>query len=131
MFIVKDGETSALNVEIVGHLRIESNATAEFDPDGFSLTAPRIIRSADPKDPIRVTATEGGTSDFTAISSDPAECVKDKTMFLRVNGVIAYEDVFSEAHRTPFDYLWQVDGNDVGVSWLDGSHWLNQSPAST
>lgn len=137
IYVVNDGETTAFNVEAAGMLRIDSNFDEKFIPDGVNLNIPRTIKVMDQEHRIRVAITGLGaikgamTGEFTMIPEPLANDIREGTKFLRIMGIIKYDDVFGERHSTPFGYLWEVPAHDSTGHWVKGCRWLDESPRST
>jgi hypothetical protein len=61
-------------------------------------------------------------------NADELDEIQNERLFVHMFGEITYEDVFGRTHRTPFRYMWKIEGfymeETEGDSWTDASGWV-------
>jgi hypothetical protein len=119
-----DGLSKAFNVRAWAGMVIQY-AVEPFVPEGKKgLSIPEVIRDATLENPVNIVVSQ-------ILSDSDVSRVENQSAFLFLYGEISYDDVFGDQHRTPFRYLWNVDGFYEEGQWQDISSWENQSPTST
>lgn len=128
MSIINDGGTKAFNVRGEGSVEVSASAEPSKEPSNRweKMQIPEIVREMDAENPLRFTMRLADTGDIFRIPSEYLFAIPDNTAFLWVEGIIVYDDVFGDSHRTPFCYRWKEDRAEHGVS-----EWINHSKASS
>ncbi len=136
-FVENLGRSRAFNVRASGILHIFSNPTDGSHDEGFLQSFLSIIDEGPKTYPLKL----GGfgrefeelasVADFLAIPEATAQEISEGRLFIQASGLLTYEDIFGDNHRTPFRFVWKSVGNDDGGRWRDRSFWLNLSEPST
>jgi hypothetical protein len=127
--LINDGTTKAFNVKASGRLTIADSKEQAFAPLAVDpLEIPKVIGDANTEHPVRLAISPlGGLAMIPGVDWKAVESGKK---FLRMTGLISYDDIFEEERReTPFHFQW-----DAGIShnsWPDSPHWVDLSPKST
>ena len=146
MYLVKDGSSNAFNIRGFGAMSIVGKFDKDTAPNPdqwFNLQLPDTFRESGTEHPLPVTVTRLGgvtdfdytliseNSDYTLITENMLKRIQSKELYLEIDGLISYDDVYGDYHETPFRFLWVQDGVDHGGDWWDGSSWVNFSGRNT
>ena len=63
-----------------------------------------------------------------SITEDLARQLRSGQIFIQIRGLLIYEDIFGDGHRTPFRLTWKSIGDDDGGKRLTRSFWMDYSP---
>jgi len=126
--IINDGGTKAFNVRAEGSAELSASAEPSNAPlmRWGKLLLPGIVRETETENPLKFKMISAETGDTFTIPQRRILEISDNTSFLWVEGVVLYDDVFGDSHRTPFCYRWKADRAEHGVS-----EWINHSKASS
>jgi hypothetical protein len=119
-----EGLSKAFDVRAWGGMTIQALPEPFAFGEKKRISIPDVIGDATPGNPVPIHIDQ-------ILLVKNVTAVKNETAFFFVYGEIAYKDVFGDAHRTPFRFLWNVMGYEENGQWNDLSSWENQSPSST
>jgi hypothetical protein len=126
--IINDGESKAFNVAASGYVRMEDMQAGQIWPSyGDKLKIPKVIRKATLKKPVKISLSQFEFMTDRMVPKDDWNDVKEGKRPLHIVGTISYDDVFGNAHRTPFHYEWNVR---VDENWGNEAEWTDHSFAS-
>ena len=137
VFAENIGQSKAFNARASGVVNFIADPEKGVHEDGFFRAFPQIIDAESEK--IRLSLAGFGiefedidsTSDSLAISQELTQQLLDGKTFIQASGLLAYQDIFGDWHRTPFRFIWKARGNSEGKVWPNRSVWLDYSPDST
>jgi hypothetical protein len=100
--IHQHGPTKAFNVTGFAKAQLTTSQDPPEMKDMYRLDIPTIVDRTDDK-PIVANV-------YIPVSrEEEIEAIRDKRLYVHLFGVITYDDVFGDPHRTPFRYIWKVD----------------------
>ncbi len=138
MLVINDGNSWAFNIRGEGHFDIEKTidspevSVSDESLDWYRLNMPATIRSVgkESQTEIFVTHMPDSKRDSYMIDVKTADALRSGALTLKIGGEISYEDAFGDKHKTPFLYLWDVNGYE-GLTWGLDSRWVNLSAETT
>lgn len=131
------GRSKAFSVRACGLIDIVSDPAGGAHEIGFLQDFPQIVSDEPRKYKLNLSGFgrefEGvaTVSDRMWISDKMAEQIRNGDIFVKATGLLSYEDIFGDAHETPFLFVWKSFGNDDGGRWRIDSRWFDSSPRST
>jgi len=139
MLIINDGNSWAFNIRAEGHFDIEEiidspeASVSDESLDWYRLDMPTTIRSVgkESQTEIFVTHMPDSKRDSYAIDVKTANALRSGELTIKIGGEITYEDAFGDKHKTPFFYLWDVNGDEGIGGWGMDSRWVNLSAETT
>lgn len=117
MEVTQHGPTDALNVFAHGEVIFSESKTPPPTMGTQNDFFPTLIEGGD-RTPVPLHV------DIEFAGEDQVDAIRNETLFAHLFGVITYDDIFGRSHRTPFRYLWKVDGFSNGDGWQDTSDWV-------
>jgi hypothetical protein len=118
--VSQHGPTKAFNVN--GHAKVVLTQSKTPPPmtDMEPMSLPTIIKGDSVPVPEHI--------NIPFNNADELDAIRNESLFAHLFGVITYEDVFEKSHRTPFRFMWKIDGfyadKTVSDSWMDTSCWV-------
>jgi hypothetical protein len=136
VFVENLGRSRAYNVRAFGIVDIAQRESGGAHERGFQQNFPQIVDEGETLHPLPLggmgVETKGATmGDFIAIDDETAERLREGEQFVKASGLLSYEDIFGDAHETPFQFVWNSTGDDDGGRWRLSAHWLDVSDRST
>jgi hypothetical protein len=132
------GNSKALNARASAVVDIISDPEKGTYGEGFFQVFPQIVDDGSEKHWLTLTGFGsefddlGSSSDFLSLPQGIVTQVREgKKVFIQASGLLVYEDIFGDSHRTPFRLVWKSRGDDSGETWLNRSTWVDYSPDST
>jgi hypothetical protein len=117
MEVSQHGPTDAFNVVAWGKVVFGESKAPPPMANGRSDFFPHLVKGGD-RTPIPLTI------EIYFANEDQLDSIRDETLFAHLFGEVTYDDVFGRSHRTPFRYMWEVDGETVEGQWVDTSGWI-------
>jgi hypothetical protein len=138
LLIINDGNSWAFNIRAEGHFDIEKLidepevCVSDESLEWYRLNMPTTIRSIgkESQTEIVVTHMPNTKKDWYALDVKTANALRRGELTLKIGGEITYEDTFGDEHKTPFFYLWDVNGDEGVGGWGMDSRWVNLSAES-
>jgi hypothetical protein len=120
--ISQDGPTHAFNVFgqakiIVTPTKTTQVFSKDVMKDMYRMGLPNFIAGNAIPAPVTVFVP--------SINQREIDDIQNERLFVHLFGVIAYEDVFGDSHKTKFRYLWVIDRHDENAH---DSDWLLHGP---
>ena len=152
MQVANDGSSMATKVKAEGHTYFLDSSSifhhnsidADDDPsDWYKLKIPQTIypsaseahRAIEGRRSVEVLVTHmAGVVDETyePIDRSLAEAIVKGEVCIVIRGEITYEDIFGEAHETPFHLVWIAGKGEAGMGiWKEHSGWFDLSGKET
>ncbi|MGP8260434.1 MAG: hypothetical protein ACLQM6_10830 [Acidobacteriaceae bacterium] len=136
-FVENVGPSKAFNARAQGVVDVVSDPEKALHEDGFFQDFPQIIDEGSEKHRLSLAGFGiefdefAANSDFQSIPEELATQIREGKVFIQASGLLTYEDIFGDPHRTPFRLVWKSRGDDDGGRWLTRSTWMDYSPDST
>lgn len=100
--IANDGTSSAFSVKAKGEIFGQPSDQVPYMGNFIPLKVPNVIRANN--DPLQAEIILVQDLDLSGVEESPVP------YFFHIGGVVEYEDVFGESHKTTFRYRLQVNG---------------------